>query len=243
MVVPSQAPAQSLPSESQGVRSPCGLPLTGTHCPSSPATSQASHWPSHRASQQKPSTHAPELHSASTVHAVPFESSARHALEESQKLPVTQSSSAAQLVLQASPPQTYGAQATVTAAGQLAEPPSQLASWVSTPDVQLAVRHTVVVGANVSEGHAVDDDEQVSSTSQSPADGRHTMPAAAAAVRGVQVPSAVPPAEVLQARQSVAPAPHALSQHTPSVQKPLAHVELSVHGVPSPAGSPSPVTG
>ena len=60
---PSQLPPQSVPSEAQAARVPCGAPVAGEHVPTLPATSHASHWPPHARSQQAPSTHAPVAHS------------------------------------------------------------------------------------------------------------------------------------------------------------------------------------
>ena len=41
--VPSQLPAQRVPSEAQAVRVPCGAPVAGEHVPTLPATLHASH--------------------------------------------------------------------------------------------------------------------------------------------------------------------------------------------------------
>jgi hypothetical protein len=70
----------------------------------------------------------------------------------------------------------------------------------------------------------------VSGGSHVPLPARHTVPAATA----VQVPSPeVAPAAVLHAWQSPAtPPPHAVSQQTPSAQKPLSHWIPLVHGAP-----------
>jgi hypothetical protein len=57
---------------SHAVRLPCGAPTTATHVPFEPATSHASHWPSHARSQQRPSTHAPEPHSPAVVQLAPL---------------------------------------------------------------------------------------------------------------------------------------------------------------------------
>ena len=57
---------------SHAVRLPCGAPTTATQVPFEPATSHASHWPSHARSQQRPSTHAPEPHSLAVAQLAPF---------------------------------------------------------------------------------------------------------------------------------------------------------------------------
>ena len=49
---------------------------------------------------------------------------------------------------------------------------------------------------------------------------------------GPQVPSTAPPAAIEHARQSVVPPPHALAQHTPSVQNPLEQSALLAQAAP-----------
>jgi hypothetical protein len=61
--VPSQLPPQTVPSDAQLARLPCGAPDAGEHVPSLPATSQASHCPPQARSQQYPSTQGPAPHS------------------------------------------------------------------------------------------------------------------------------------------------------------------------------------
>jgi hypothetical protein len=56
----------------------------------------------------------------------------------------------------------------------------------------------------------------------------HALP-----VVGPQVPSVAAPAATLHAWQSLLPPPHALSQQTPSVQKPEAHRSSVAHAVPT----------
>src|SRR5688572_25120329 len=60
-LTPSHEPPHSSPVKSQGVRLPCGSPLTALQMPSLPALSQAAHCPLHDVSQHKPSTQNPEL--------------------------------------------------------------------------------------------------------------------------------------------------------------------------------------
>ncbi len=52
-------------------------------------------------------------------------------------------------------------------------------------------------------------------------------------VSGAHVPLVGAPAATLQTSQSlISPPPHAVSQHTPSTQKPLAYCGLPVHATP-----------
>jgi hypothetical protein len=60
------------PTPSQPGRLPTGWPLVVLHVPTLGATLQASHCLSHARSQQTPSTHRPEMHSAPAAHAVPL---------------------------------------------------------------------------------------------------------------------------------------------------------------------------
>lgn len=59
------------PVPEHAVRPPCGLPTTGRHLPTLPLTSQASHCPSHLASQHVPSTQKPLPHSVVVVQVAP----------------------------------------------------------------------------------------------------------------------------------------------------------------------------
>ena len=72
-VVPSHAPAQSEPSVAHAVFALCGVPVTGEHVPTLPATSHASHWPVHAPLQHTPSAQMPEMHELAVVQALPFE--------------------------------------------------------------------------------------------------------------------------------------------------------------------------
>jgi len=109
--------------------------------------------------------------------------------------------------------------------------PSQLVAGVSAPDTQLAPRQPTLVDHGLHAPSPL----QVPSCEQSPA----------AASLATQRPlGSVPPAGTgrqlptfpgtLQVRQipAVASSLHAVSQHTPSVQWPLAHWELAEHAVP-----------
>jgi len=54
---PSQTPPQTLPSEAQACRAPCGAPITFVQVPAEPGTSQAWHCPLQAFAQHTPSTH------------------------------------------------------------------------------------------------------------------------------------------------------------------------------------------
>lgn len=54
------------------VRAAWGAPETATHCPLLPATSHASHCPSHALSQQTASLQTPEPHSLAAEQSTPF---------------------------------------------------------------------------------------------------------------------------------------------------------------------------
>jgi hypothetical protein len=92
----------------------------------------------------------------------------------------------------------------------------------------------VPTGCTRSTGQVVDVPVHTSGASQ-PKPRRHSKPATAV----VQVPFAVPPASVEHARQSSpAPSPQALSQQTPSTQKPVAQVLPSSQLSPRAATAP-----
>jgi hypothetical protein len=122
-------------------------------------------------------------------------------------------------------------------------------------------RHVMVDGTNLSTGQAVETPVQVSTTSHAPARGRHIVPPGFLILAGhtadnpvqwsttshtstaarhtapvdirAQLPSVVPPAATLQARQSaVSLSPQDVLQHTPSVQYPLLHCAADLHGNP-----------
>lgn len=58
-------------SASHAGRLPRGLPMTGAHAPSAPATLHASHCPVQAELQQTPSTQNPEAHSLALLHDAP----------------------------------------------------------------------------------------------------------------------------------------------------------------------------
>ena len=59
---PSQTPPQTLPSEAQAWRAPCGAPTTFVHVPAEPGTSHAWHCALQALVQHTPSTHWPLAH-------------------------------------------------------------------------------------------------------------------------------------------------------------------------------------
>ena len=104
--------------------------------------------------------------------------------------------------------------------------PVQLSATSHAP---AAAWQTVPAAVSTSAGQAAELPVQVSATSHAPAASRQTMPAA----RGAQVPSTAAPAATLHAWQSLgSPPPHAVSQQTPSVQKPLAQSAFVVQASP-----------
>ena len=130
-----------------------------------------------------------------------------------QKSPLTQSVSAAQVVLQAVAPQTSGAQVAVTAVGQ-APLRLQLAAAVAVPLAQLAARQEVVAGATAQVPVAVQ-------APVFPQGGAATQRASVVpATTLAQVPL-VPP--VLAAEQAVQLPVQALLQKNPSTHAPDVH--------------------
>jgi hypothetical protein len=128
----SQNPPQSEPSLAQVGRAPCGAPATGEQVPGLAGSSQASHWPAQAALQQTPSTQRPETHSLVCVQVVPL-----LRLNSQLPLPLQKALGAhcvslAQVWRQALLVQMPGAQLVVTSAGQLFEPPVQLAGLTLT---------------------------------------------------------------------------------------------------------------
>jgi hypothetical protein len=89
-------------------RLPCGAPDTGTHSPTAPETSHASHCPLQGALQQTPSTHGPAAHSSLVLHMTPCPDFARHVPESHQPV-VSHGELGEQEVAHAPPTQLYGA--------------------------------------------------------------------------------------------------------------------------------------
>ena len=72
LLVPSQLPPHTEPSDVQTGREPCGAPeVSVEQVPSLPTTSHASHWPVQAVSQQRPSTQELDAQSPLARHAVP----------------------------------------------------------------------------------------------------------------------------------------------------------------------------
>jgi hypothetical protein len=117
-------------------------------------------------------------------------------------------------------------------------------------------RHTLVVPATASAGHAADDPVQVSCRSQTPADARQTVTELAKPLAGQlgftplhvsctsQMLAAARhtfPLRIVHAPLAVAPAareqtwqlpPHGWSQQRPSTQEPVAHIVSRSHTLP-----------
>lgn len=121
-------------------REPCGAPVTGEHCPSVPATSQASHWPVHAWSQHRPSTQKDEAQSFGPEQDSPFP---RCGVQRPtrQKVPSGHSPSVEHSLPQPAPTQAPP-QSTSTSGGQ-APVPSQLAATVAFPAAHPPDRHWV----------------------------------------------------------------------------------------------------
>jgi hypothetical protein len=141
-LLPSQEPAQAVPSVAQAARPPCGRPLvTVVQVPTLVATSQAWHCPAQATLQQTPSTHWPLVQALAPAQAWPLAFLAMQTPPE-HHWPEAQPASLVQLPAQAVVPQTYGVQAWVPAAGQ-APAPSQAVASEATPPVQDGARHSV----------------------------------------------------------------------------------------------------
>ena len=140
-LVPSHAPPQTEPSEAQALRALRGPPATGVQMPALPASAQASHWPVHAVSQQRPSTQCCDPHWFAPPQAWPCASSATQTPAEHQ-LPAVQSESASQSPLHALGPHENGAHVCVWTAGQ-APAPSHEAARVAVPPAQEGLRQEV----------------------------------------------------------------------------------------------------
>ena len=141
MATPLQAPPQALPSVAQAARAPCGAPLTATHCPTLPGTSQAWHWPPQALLQHTPSAQLPFTHWLFPPQATPSAFFGTHAPALHQS-PATQSPSTVQLVLHAVGPQTYGLQTVVPEAGHVPVPLHE-AGLMAVPAEQVPPRQLV----------------------------------------------------------------------------------------------------
>jgi hypothetical protein len=147
-----------------------------------------------------------------------------------QKSALTQSVSAAQVVLQAVPPQMNGVQVVVTAAGQ-APAPLQVAAAMAVPLAQLAARQLTVAGATAQVPLAVQ-------APVLPQGGPATQRASVVpATTLAQVPLAPP---VLVAEQPWQVPVHVVLQQNPSTQDPVVHCAPSVQAAPVAASSSAP---
>lgn len=261
MFTPSQLPAQTEPSLAQAGREPCGASLTGEHTPESPTASQAWHCPEHRESQQTPSTQKPLAQLTELVQLWPSASLGRQLPFEQYEVE-TQSRLLPQFVPQAVAAQTYSPHDAVATAGQETLAPVQFAASVPTPAAHEAPRQLKDDALRISVGQVTTAPVQFSAGSQLPPEARHSTPATARAFAGQnkltpshasatsQSPAAarqIGPAATgeqvpsvplrLHAWQSLAPAPHAELQHTPSTQLPLAHATGSAHTSPLALGT------
>lgn len=131
------------------------------------------------------------------------------------------------------PPQAFGAQSTVSAFGQ-APLPSQLAARVATAAVQAAARHDCVVPGYVQTARLA--------PSHVPPQGVPAPVHVGWAGRGAPITETHCPFMSGSPHASQAPS-HALSQQTPSTQKPEAHSPPTEHAAPSSVLGGLPVSG
>jgi len=223
--VPSHFPEHTLPSPTHCTRrAPAwGAPVTAEQLPSWPATSQASHWPSHAELQQKLSTQCPLEHWRSPLQPWPFGRCGVHTPAE-QKWPVAHCPSIKQLPMHCEGPHVDGAQSCVSTAGHLPSP-RQKASSVATPLVQLAARQRVLEPGSVQAARSWPPHVPLQRL-ESPA---HAVRAPCGApTTAEQVPLAAPPVS----HASHCPV-HGVSQQTPSTHKPELHDSSTVHALPS----------
>ena len=210
---------------------PAGM---GEHLPTLLATRQLSQPPPQAPSQQTPSVQALLEQSAFATHGCPFGSLSPHRLSTLRQVrPPVQSPFDVQVVRHDGLVmlQTYGSQADVPDAVQVPVP-LQLAAMVSVEPVQLCKRHPVLAD----QARQAPAPLQVPSLAQLPAAGEvatqrffGSAPPEATAEHMPTLP------DTLQLRQRpLVPAPslQAVSQQTPSVQKPEVHWVAAVHCAP-----------
>jgi hypothetical protein len=131
---PSQIPWHPGPfGDAQLLRAPWGSPATAEHVPTSFGTSQASHCPSHAASQQTPSTQWLFTHASACVHGDPAGSCAAQVCVAVQKAPGAQSVSLAQVVVHAPFWQLWRLQEVVTTPKSQPPYPSHVSVATVTP--------------------------------------------------------------------------------------------------------------
>jgi len=210
--VPSHAPPQTEPSDTQAVRALRGAPATGVQVPALPLSAHASHWPVHAVSQQTPSTQCCDPHWFAPPQAWPGVSSGTQTPAEHQS-PFEQSESALQFPVQPVGPQLKGAHVCVCTAGQ-APAPSQDSPSVAIPAEQEGARHDVELPGYVQPAGWT--------PSQLPP---QTVPSEAQALRapcGAPVAGEQVPTLPATSHASHCP-PQARSQQNPSAQEPVAH--------------------
>ncbi len=141
-LVPSQVPAQTVPSLLHAGLPAAGGPVTAVHVPTLPATLHDSHWPLQSVSQQTPSTQLPLLHSTPRAHPEPLSPVGVQTPDVAQNLPAPHCVSVLQpehlLFEHTFWPQSIGA----LAGGQL-PCPSQNVAGVAWLFVQVGARHWV----------------------------------------------------------------------------------------------------
>jgi hypothetical protein len=184
----------------------------------------------HAVAQQTPSAQTPDWHSAPLVHAAPLPSGSVHAPWLHTK-PAAQSAAVAHVVKQAPPLHAYGAQSVPPEASPHVPDPSQICAFTTVPWQTVAPQ--LVPAAHSS--HAPAPLQAPSVPQVDAACCAHSLSGSVPAAIGPHTPFAPPPFfAVLHAWQSPV---HALLQHTPSAQKPLAQSDPTEHGPPSPAGT------
>lgn len=142
---------------------------------------------------------------------------------------VAQLRSLVQLVPQREPSQTKGAHGCGSGGGHEAEAPVHVADS-ATPPTHAAGAQLTPASTSESTGQLLELPLHCSSVSQTPALDLQTIPARA----GLQTPSAEAPRAAVHTSQALV---QAVLQHTPSMQKPLAHEDPVVHPTPGPSAS------
>jgi hypothetical protein len=183
-----------------------------TQAPRAPVESQASHWPEHAESQQTPSAQKPEAHSTAPPQVWPGVFWGTHRPAE-QKLPGTHWASVVQLPRQAVAPHRNSPQGWVAGAGQ--------APWPLHPAASVAVPAAHVGARQLMDppGYA---QAEVEVPSQAP---RHRLPSVAQGclpARGLPETGLQMPGWPGSAQAAHWPL-QAVSQQTPSTQKPEVH--------------------
>jgi hypothetical protein len=174
--------------------------------------------------QHTPSTQLPLVHWLPAVHAVPFVSFGTHE-PAGQWLPATQSLSWVHDVGQDVEPHMY-APHEVSVTVRQTPAPSQVRAGVNVDTVHDWPTQVVPAGQR---RHAPAPSHVPSSPQLNVVCCGHSLPGSVPAVIGRHRPLAAP---VIVPTHAVQPAVHAVSQHTPSTQLPLAHSVPAAHTVP-----------